>query len=221
MNEPLESRVDKSLPPELLKAHREFEAWAQKQLLTEQNESTPTEPLYHYTDEDALKGILCTERLWCFGHQHQDDLTEFEYSLSIALGVIKEVDRRRQDRVTHHFCACLLDLLESNSFSDTFEFYLFSLSRHRDDRQQWQQYGHQGRGFAIGFAPALFQATQTGLNEQANENVHVGRVIYGDAATEERHRRVIECAAEITSRVALANQSLLHQAKINRYLVTM
>jgi Protein of unknown function (DUF2971) len=215
-----DSRFDPSLPPELTAALLEFDAWAQAQLLVEQGESTPTEPLYHYTGEEALKGILSTGRLWCFSHLHQSDLTEFQYSLAIVRRVIKEVGQS-QDGVTRHFCGCLDDLLENNSFTETFEFYLFSLSRHRDDRQQWQKYGRQGRGFAIGFAPALFQADQTELNEQANENIHVGRVIYGDAATEERHRLVIERAAEITSRVGRANQAAVHQVKPSVYLVAM
>jgi hypothetical protein len=208
MNKPSESRFHLSLPPELLAAPLEFDEWSQAQLLAEQNESTPTEPLYHYTSEEALKGILGTQRLWCFSHLYQRDRTEFEYSLTIARRVIKEVAQSK-DGVTRHFCACLDDLLENNFFPNTFEFYLFSLSRHRDDTQQWHTYGQQGRGFAIGFAPALFQATQTGLNEQANENIFVGRVIYGDAAIAERHRRVIERAADITSRVARANRSLV------------
>ena len=58
-----ESRFDPSLPPELTAALLEFDAWAQAQLLVEQGESTPTEPLYHYTGEEALKGILSTGRV--------------------------------------------------------------------------------------------------------------------------------------------------------------
>jgi len=49
------------------------------------------------------------------------------------------------------------DMLYANSLADAFEFYLFSLSRHRDDPQQWREYGQGGKGFAIGFAPSLFQ----------------------------------------------------------------
>jgi hypothetical protein len=41
---------------------------------------------------------------------------------------------------------------------------------HRDDSRQWEKYGHKGYGFAIGFAPTLFQSDQKEPNEQANEN---------------------------------------------------
>jgi len=208
------------LPPELQVAPHEFDAWSQAQLLKEQDASTPNAPLYHYTDEEALKGILAQEKLWCFGHQHQKDRTEFEYSLQIARRVIEEVGNST-DAPTKHFCACLIDLLNNNSFTAAFEFYFFSLSRHKDDPMQWRDYGQQGRGFAIGFAPTLFAPTEMTLKEHANENLHVGRVIYGDAATEARHRLVIETAASITSGVAWANYSLRKAVSPITYLRTM
>lgn len=188
--------------------------------MKEQHASTPGTPLYHYTDEDALKGILAHEKLWCFGHQHQKDRREFKYSLKIARRVIKKVGHC-DDGPTQHFCACLIDVLDNNSFTGTFEFYFFSLSRHEDDPQQWRDYGQHGHGFAIGFAPALFAPTEMTLREQANENLHVGRVIYGDAATEARHRLVIETAASITSRVAWANRSLGTTVRPSTYFLAM
>ena len=140
------------LPKPLREAPRAFDMWSKKQLLAEQNASTPDNPLYHYTNEQALKGILSNEKLWCFGHQYQKDVQEFQYSLDIARRVIKRVGES-DDSPTHWFCACLLDMLDNNSFTETFEFYLFSLSRHADDPQQWREYGDAGREFAIGFAP--------------------------------------------------------------------
>jgi len=209
-----------ALPPKLWAAPQEFVAWSQQQLLVEQDESTPTGPLYHYTGGEALKGILANERIWCFSHLHQRDRTEFEYSLAIARRIIKEIGHSK-DFFTQHFCGCMEDLLQNNSLTETFEFYLFSLSRHRDDKKQWEDYGDNGRGFAIGFAPALFQPDQNNLNDQANENLHVGRVIYGDGPTERRHRRVIERAAEITSRVGNANLDAVRRVRPVPYLRAM
>src|SRR5262249_18250130 len=156
-------------------------------------------------------------RLWCFAHQDQKDLQEFEYSMEIARRVIQQVGNS-DDPVTRHLCACLIDLLDNNSITSRFEFYLFSLSRHEDDPQQWREYGHDGRGFAIGFAPALFAPNEMSLKDQTNENLFVGRVIYGDAATEARHRLVIDTAAAIARRVAWANRALVTDAKPSTYL---
>src|SRR5205823_6256403 len=52
-------------------------------------------------------------------------------------------------------------------------------------------------------------------------NLHVGRVIYGDGPTEERHRRVIESAADITSRIANANLDAVKTARPVSYLTKM
>jgi hypothetical protein len=108
-------------------------------------------------------------------------------------------------------------MIDNNSFTDTFEFYLFSLSRHADDPQQWRDYGDSGCGFAIGFAPTLFAPTQNVLNEQANENQHVGRVVYGDEDTAVRHRNAVSEAARIASRVAWANRPLAGTVKPSDY----
>lgn len=204
------------LPEPLREAPRAFDLWSQRQLLAEQDASTPDHPLYHYTSEQALKGILANEKLWCFGHSYQKDVQEFQYALDIARRVIEEIEKS-DDPPTHWFCACLLDMINNNSFTDTFEFYLFSLSRHADDPQQWQDYGDAGCGFAIGFAPKLFAPTQNVLNDQANENQYVGRVVYGDEATAARHRHAVSEAARIASRVAWSNRQLADTIKPSDY----
>jgi len=210
---------DLGLPPGLMEAPREFDAWAKKQLLIEQGESTPGEPLYHYTGEASLRGILTGQRLWSFSHLHQSDPTEFEYALAVARRVIREIGESN-DFFTHHFCGCLDDMLEVNALAGPFDFYLFSLSRHRDHAPQWR-YGEDGHGYAIGFAPSLFQPDRSDLYEDANKNLHIGRVVYGEEATAARHRVPIARAAEITSRVGRAHIELVRKVSPAHYLATM
>ena len=57
VNQSSDSRFDQALPPELLAAPLEFEKWSLAQLLVEQQERTPTEPLFHYTGQEAFKEI--------------------------------------------------------------------------------------------------------------------------------------------------------------------
>src|ERR1700737_2706673 len=111
MSDSLDHRHD-NLPTEFRAAIEEFATWSQERLMVEQSESTPTEPLYHYTGEDALRGILTNQNVWCFRHLHQRDRTEFEYSLAIARRVIKEVGATG-DSFQRHFCHCLDDLLDT------------------------------------------------------------------------------------------------------------
>ncbi|MGE0288550.1 MAG: DUF2971 domain-containing protein [Bradyrhizobium sp.] len=208
------------MPSALLEAQREFGIWAQRQLLDEQHASAPTVPLYHYTREASFRGILTGEKFWCFSHQHQSDPNEFEYSLKVARDVIRQIGTSA-DFFTHHLCGCLDDLLEHNRLSGPFEFYLSSFSRHRDHGPQWKEYGDGGKGFAIGLAPSLFQPDIDTLLPEANKNLHIGRVVYGDADTSARHRDAVAMAAEITNRVGMANIELVRTTGPSHYLVTM
>jgi hypothetical protein len=155
--------------------------------------------------------------MWCFSHEQQTDKAEFEYALAVAVNVLKRV-RQSDDFFTQHFAECVLDMLEVNKLSGPFEFYLFSVSRHRDHGPQWQAYGRAGTGYAIGLSPALFQPDKEDLYEEANRNLHVGRVVYGDQTTATRHELSIRAAAEITSRIGRANIDLVRAAGAANYL---
>ena len=196
-----------NLPAPLEVALQQFGQWSDEQLLREQSDVTPTVSLFHYTGREALAGILENQHLWCFSHDQQDDFEEFKYSQDIA---IRELERiaKSTDQFAREFGICVADLIAKNSFA-VFCFFLFSFSQHRDLARQWEEYGHAETGFSIGFAPTLFLPNDP-LSPRANENAHVGRVVYGDGQTRYRHRKVIERAAEITHRVAAANRSLLH-----------
>jgi hypothetical protein len=198
----------------------EFEAWLQAELLADQTRSTPVSPLYHYTGEASFHGILEHRKLWCFSHSQQKDDAEVRYSFDIARSVIREEAARGHPAVKSILTG-LDGLLAKNSLGDTFNFYFFSLSGHRDHAKQWEGYGDKGRGFAIGFAPSLFQPDQTDLAPAANENVFVGQVIYGHPATSARHRRGIRKLAEIIKRVQQASPYLVRGRNLQEWFDTM
>jgi Protein of unknown function (DUF2971) len=198
------------LPPELMAAPSAFIEWSRAELLREQAASTPTESLYHYTDETALRGFLKRHAFWCFSHTQQKDPREFEYALRVARDVLKR-QRASDDFFKHYFAECVLDMLRENKLSGPFEFYLFSVSRHRDHGPQWAAYGDGGTGYAIGLSPALFQPDKDDLYEEANKNLHIGRVVYGEGPTAGRHERSVQSAADITSRVGWANRHLMRK----------
>jgi Protein of unknown function (DUF2971) len=203
-----------NLPLALEMALQRFGRWSDDQLLREQAVITPVAPLYHYTGRDALKGILENQHLWCFSHAQQDDREEFQYSLGIARRELERVGMRGEE-FAKEFCICVEDLVAKNNLTIVFNYYLFSLSRKRDSATQWSEYDDSNRGFCIGFAPKLFLPDQQTLNPRANDNAHVGRVIYGDAKTAYRHRKAIVKAADITHRVADANRALLSPTSVH------
>ncbi|MFZ5734383.1 MAG: DUF2971 domain-containing protein [Pseudomonadota bacterium] len=202
MNKPLDSRFDHPLPPQLLEATNLFQAFAQRELKREERRETPKTPLYHYTAHfSALEGILTNQHLWCFSHLKQKDANEFAFALEQARRAIRDVGAKSKDWFARSMCACLDDMLEHNPLAGPFDFFLFSLSRVRDDPNQWRDYADTGKGYAIGLSSALFQPEVKELHPRAIDNVHVGRVIYGDRPTYDRHRFVIEKAAELVSRI--------------------
>jgi hypothetical protein len=199
---------DVSLPKPLAAAVAEFEAWIQDELLADQARSIPKTTLYHYTDLAALQGIIEKQKIWCFLHSQQSDLTEVQFSMDIGRQVIRQ-EACRGNPAVKSFLLGLNDLLGNNPLGETFDFYFFSLSDHRDDPQQWDEYGCKGTGFSVGLAPTLFQPDQPALLPRANENVFVSKVIYGRDATRSRHRHGVRKLADIVGRVSLANPDLV------------
>ena len=142
----------------------------------------------------------------------------FEY----ALGVTMEVLRRQNasdDFFKHHYAECVIDMLQVNRLSGPFEFYLFSVSRHRDHGPQWAAYGHAGTGYAIGLSPALFQPDKDDLYDDANKNLHIGRFVYGHEATAKRHELAIQAAADLTSRRATCPPHGAFQLELSKFHV--
>jgi len=195
-----------SLPGPLAVAVTEFEAWMQGELRTHEARSKPETALYHYTDFKALCGIIRTRRLWCFLHRQQSDASELQFGLDIAKRVVLVLATHNPVVAILHGLHGMLDL---HTINKIFEFYVFSLCGHRDNRCQWELYGRTGCGYSIGFAPKLLQPSQPALLPQADHNVFVSKVIYGCYETCRQHRRTVEKLADIVDRTFRANRQLL------------
>jgi hypothetical protein len=204
--------IDPHLPVPLAAAVREFDAWMLAELRSDEARSTPQEPLYHYTGEAALRGIIESQRLWCFIHNRQKDQEEVKFSLKVARQAIREEVHKARPH-SGSLLSGLDGMLDAVFDDQRFDFYFSSFTSHRDDASQWTEYGDQRRGFAIGFSPCLFQPDQKQLLPFPADNVFVGKVIYGKDAILARHRRGIRKLAEITERVARANPSLVQRCR--------
>ena len=100
------------------------------------------------------------------------------------------------------------DLLVPKNFVGNLDFFTASFSNQRDDLGQWRAYGENGRGFALGLAPKMFEvADGTGL--QANEMSFVGQVLYDRQEIFARHKRAIAAASSIFLAAAEAHAGLL------------
>jgi hypothetical protein len=87
------------LPQELQQAIEKFKDWTSQHLLSEQNNSTITETLYHYTDMRGLKGILEAGQIWFTDYRHLNDSSELTHGIDIARDVAHQIANRADGRV--------------------------------------------------------------------------------------------------------------------------
>jgi hypothetical protein len=176
-------------------------------LLAADASNTVTAPLYHYTDARGLEGIISAQQIWFTHYQHLNDPSEMEFGMCVAKKVLAEIGVRYGPKVKI-FCDMVVDLFSPDNMHRTFEFYVGSFSRARDDLRQWQVYADNGRGFALGLAPDLF-AVEDKPDRKPHENVFVAAVHYGEDAGRLHHLPAIESAARIIADVVERKAKLM------------
>ena len=159
--------------------------------------NAPTTPLYHYTNREGLEGIISTQQFWFTDYRHLNDDTEIRFGMDVAKTILAELGTN-MSRVKI-FCDMVIDLFSAENMDTTFGFYIASFSRDRDELHQWQKYGQDGQGFAIGLAPKLF-AMEDKPNRKPHENTFVSPVCYGMAAARFLHLPAIESATRIVAK---------------------
>jgi hypothetical protein len=195
------------LPPRLRAAIDEFVAWSTGQLNSEQEATKITQTLYHYTDGAGLRGIVESQKLWFTSYLHLNDPSELTHGMNIAHRLLGEIGRTAGDGLVEMFCDMVDNIFQHGHFRDVFGFYIASLSRADNDLGQWRAYADNGRGFALGLAPHLFEAVETS-NPKPTEHI-VMPVVYGNGA-DQRYRTAIENAAGVVQ----ANRLLLSDKTI-------
>lgn len=163
-------------------------------LRVEEEADVVTRPLYHFTDERGLRGIIEGESFWCTDYQHLNDPTELFHGVDAAISLVKSLPWPRTAQ-TAEFLDVLLDLFKSENLDAGYlRFFICSLSEHRDHLDQWRAYGDDGRGFALGLSPRLFAiGDRTGA---ADETVFVGPVRYDPKAVRRRYAQSLQHALD-------------------------
>jgi hypothetical protein len=182
------------LPQILEIAIQDYQAWADRQMMSVQKKTAVSKPLYHYTDAAGLKGIITNQVFWFTDFRHLNDPTEMLHGMSLARSLIS-AENNQKDRAGLLY-AMLDDLFTLRNFSTVFAFFIACFTRKRDDLVQWRLYADDGRGFAIGLSARLF-AIEPRLGSAPTQNVFVSPVFYDDAATARRHRKPIKKALSI------------------------
>jgi hypothetical protein len=198
---------EEELPSELRAAVGEFVHWYTQRLRAEQESTKITHTLYHYTNENGLRGIIESQRLWFTSYLHLNDPSELTHGMNVAHGLLKEISESTGDGLVKMFCDLVDNLFQHRNFAAVFGFYIASLSSAENDLGQWRAYADNGRGFALGLAPHLFEAIET-PHPKPTEHI-VMPVVYGNA-TDKRYRAAIEAAAGIVQ----SNRPHLRDKKI-------
>jgi hypothetical protein len=136
---------DDPLPPNLAAGVDEFRNWSQNQLLTGEEATKITEPLYHYTDAGGLRGIVESQKIWFTSYLHLNDPSELIYGMNMVHRLLNEIGEGAHDGLVRRFCEIVDDLFQHRKFSDVFGFYIASFSRNRDELGQWRGYADKGR----------------------------------------------------------------------------
>jgi Protein of unknown function (DUF2971) len=127
----------------------------------------PDKPLYHYTTQKGLLGIIKDRQIWATHTQYLNDRREFLH----AVDLVREEINRLLDEAQAHYppglrpysarTKALATMQGALSLSpQSINVCVCSFSEERDSLSQWRAYGG-GSGFAVGFSgQALRAATE-------------------------------------------------------------
>ena len=199
------------LPAPLQAAVEWLDAWCQAALQAQEEKDCVAAPLYHYTSTAGLKAIIDSQQLWFTDYRHLNDSKELQLGIEQAHEALRLAQEGADGRVGL-FLRMVADLLSLENL-DTLAFFVGSFTRSRDDLGQWRAYADNGRGVAIGFAPAMF-AVGAVVSPSANENAFIGSVLYDTSAALARHRAAIDAAAAIFQETVDTNVKLLRDKAV-------
>ncbi|MCQ2595650.1 MAG: DUF2971 domain-containing protein [Treponemataceae bacterium] len=101
--------------------------------------------LYHYTDFNAMCGIISSGEIWLWNLRRMNDAQEMQYFINQFKKAVKK-------QLPDEFCPKADQLFEENlkDFSKLSS-YAVCFSEYSDDAAQWARYGKNGMGICIAF----------------------------------------------------------------------
>ncbi|MCR4939901.1 MAG: DUF2971 domain-containing protein [Treponemataceae bacterium] len=101
--------------------------------------------LYHYTDFNAMRGIISKGEIWLWNLRRMNDSQEMQYFITeLKLAVKKLLSEQFYACMEHLFSEYLKDFDNLSSFAACF-------SEYADDASQWTRYSKNGMGVCIAF----------------------------------------------------------------------
>jgi hypothetical protein len=116
-------------------------------ILNEVLSRKPEVPLYHYTRQSGLLGIIGKKEIWATHTQYLNDRREYLH----ALGAVREEIDKLLVSFSQDSRVILEEMREGISGIETMNVCVCSFSEDRDSLSQWRSYSSGPSGFAIGF----------------------------------------------------------------------
>lgn len=141
-------------------------------------------PLYHYTTQLGLLGIISSREMWVTHTQYLNDRREFVHAVDL---VREEIQRLLQTAPTDSPRREGLQRMESSLRTpETINVCVCSFSEERDSISQWRAYSSGTSGFAIGFPSDLLTAAT------AAKDWYLAPCIYDPSRQREIIRSLVE-----------------------------
>lgn len=101
--------------------------------------------LYHYTDFNAMRGIIVNGEIWLWSLRRMNDSQEMQYFIDrLKLAVKKQLEQSEYEKMEKLFDSNLKDFNRLSSYAACF-------SEYSDDAAQWSRYAKGGSGVCIAF----------------------------------------------------------------------
>ena len=107
--------------------------------------------LYHYTDFNAMRGIITNGEIWLWNLRRMNDSQEMQYFINeLKLAVKKVISKSLYPKMESLFAENLKDFNTLSSYASCF-------SEYSDDAAQWARYAKNGMGVCIAFNGELLK----------------------------------------------------------------
>lgn len=136
---------------------------------------------WHYTSGIAVKGILCSNRIWATHAGFLNDSREMKHGLEVAAECLRELDVTGLSTTCRKVVDASAELASPSRFEKSFPegVYVACFSTNGDQLSQWRAYTGASKddGYALGFEPRGAGAIWAHL-APGNHGLMFRRVIY-------------------------------------------
>ena len=158
-------------------------------------------PLYHYTTQLGLLGIIRSREMWVTHTQYLNDRREFLHAVDLVRQEIRRsldtspLDSSRTESLLRQMDQCC------NWTPENINVCVCSFSEDQDSLSQWRAYGGGTSGFAIGF-PAELLTAATAIKEW-----YLARCVYDPVKQQQIVRALVEEVLEENLSRATGNET--------------